>query len=140
MRVLCFSLLFDVRSSNSMTDMDTIGKVLSRAFIWAQLRLSSSNILEVIRVRSWGLLREHNIFFHYLIFNQSPKGIMRSAVPLPCFFDVVKSQKVAGQRPQQGTKSCRMGRNSVHPSARPSARPLFGWFTHQGVQGPARGV
>ena len=31
--------------------------------------------------------------------NQSPKGIMRSAVPLPCFFDVVKTQKVAGQRP-----------------------------------------
>ena len=29
--------------------------------------------------------------------NQSPKGIMRSAVPLPCFIDVVKSQKVAGQ-------------------------------------------
>ena len=25
--------------------------------------------------------------------NQSPKGIMRSAVPLPCFFDVVKSQE-----------------------------------------------
>ena len=92
MRVFCFSLLFDVRSSNSMTDMDTIGKVLSRAFIWAQLRLFSSNILEVIRVQSWGLLREHNIFFHYLIFNQSPKGIMRSAVPLPCFFDIVVTE------------------------------------------------
>ena len=52
--------------------------------------------------------------------NQSPKGIMRSAVPLPCFIDVVKSQKVAGQRPQQGTKSCRMGRNSVRPYIRPS--------------------
>ena len=38
---------------------------------------------------------------------------MRSAVPLPCFFDVVKSQGVAGQRPRQGTKSCRMGRNSA---------------------------
>ena len=25
--------------------------------------------------------------------NQLPKGIMRSAVPLPCFFDVVKSQE-----------------------------------------------
>ena len=25
--------------------------------------------------------------------NQSPKGIMRSAVPLPCFFDVVKSEE-----------------------------------------------
>ena len=25
--------------------------------------------------------------------NQSPKGIMRSAVPLPCFFDIVKSQE-----------------------------------------------
>ena len=26
--------------------------------------------------------------------NQSPKGIMRSAVPLPCIFDVVKSQRI----------------------------------------------
>ena len=43
---------------------------------------------------------------------------MRSAVPLPCLFDVVKSQKVAGQRPRQGTKSCRMGRNSIRPSIR----------------------
>ena len=61
-------------------------------------------------------------------FNQLPKGIMRSAVPLHCFFDVVKSQKVAGQQPRQGTKSCRMGRNSVRPSAHPSfdwsSRPL----------------
>ena len=31
--------------------------------------------------------------------NKTPKGIMRSAVPLPCFFDVLKSQGVAGQRP-----------------------------------------
>ena len=45
--------------------------------------------------------------------NKTPKGIMRSAVPLPCLFDVVKSQNVAGQRPRQGTKSCRMGRKSV---------------------------
>ena len=35
-----------------------------------------------------------------LLFNQSPKGIMRSAVPLPCFFDVMKSHRVAGQRPR----------------------------------------
>ena len=48
--------------------------------------------------------------------NQSPKGIMRSAVPFPCFFDIVKSQRLAGQRPQQGTKPCRMGGNSVRPS------------------------
>ena len=51
--------------------------------------------------------------------NQSPKGIMRSAVPLPCFFDVVKSQKVAGQWPQQGRKSCRMGSNFILPSIHP---------------------
>ena len=57
------------------------------------------------------------------IHNKTPKGIMRSAVTVPCFFDVLKSQRVAGQRPQQGTKSCRMGRNSVRPSARPSVRP-----------------
>ena len=48
--------------------------------------------------------------------NQSPKGIMRSAVPLPCFFDVEKSQRVAGQRHQEGTKSCR---NSVCLSIHP---------------------
>ena len=33
-------------------------------------------------------------------FNQTPTGIMRSAVPFPCFFDVLKSQRVAGQRPR----------------------------------------
>ena len=31
-----------------------------------------------------------------------------------------------GQRPQQGTKSCRMGRNSVRPSVRPYVLPLAG--------------
>ena len=41
--------------------------------------------------------------------NQSPKGTMRSAVPLHCFFDVLKSHKVAGKQP--------------------SARPLFIWST-----------
>ena len=51
--------------------------------------------------------------------DKTPKGIMRSAVPLPCPFDVVKLPRVAGQRPQQGTKSCRMGRNSVHPYVHP---------------------
>ena len=55
--------------------------------------------------------------------NKTPKGIMRSAVPLPCFVDVVKLQRVAGQRPRQGTKSCRMGKNSVRPSVRPYVRP-----------------
>ena len=54
---------------------------------------------------------------------------MKSAVPLSCFFDVVKSQKVVGQRPQQGTKSCRMGSNSIRPSVCPSAYPFFGWST-----------
>ena len=38
--------------------------------------------------------------------------------------DVVKSQSVAGQRPRQGTKSCRMGRNSVRPSVHPSIHPF----------------
>ena len=66
-------------------------------------------------------------------FNQSPRGIMRSAVPLPCFFDVVKSQKVAGQQPRQGTKSCRMGRNSVYLSARPSVVRLVYPTSIQGV-------
>ena len=56
-----------------------------------------------------------------VIENQLPKGIMRSAVSLPCFFEVLKSQKVAGHQSQQGTKSCRMWRNSVHLSVcRPS--------------------
>ena len=36
--------------------------------------------------------------------------------------------KLFGQRPQQGTKPCRMGRNSIrlsiHPSIRPSICPL----------------
>ena len=55
--------------------------------------------------------------------NQSPKGIIWSAVPLPCFFVVEKSYRITRQRPREGTKSCRMGKNSVHLSARPS----FGW-------------
>ena len=33
-------------------------------------------------------------------------------------------KRVAGQRPQQGTKSCRMGRNSVLPYVRLSVHPL----------------
>jgi len=48
--------------------------------------------------------------------NQLPKGILRLAVPLPCFIDVTNFQQVAGQQPRQGTKSCRMGRNSICPS------------------------
>ena len=62
--------------------------------------------------------------------NQSPKGIMRLAVPLPCFFDVIKRQRLAGQRPQQGTKSCRMGRFSVCSYVRPfppQASGIAGW-------------
>ena len=31
--------------------------------------------------------------------NQLPMGLRRSAVPLPCFFHIAKSQRVAGQRP-----------------------------------------
>ena len=46
-------------------------------------------------------------------YNQLQKGIMRSVISLPCFVDIEKSQRVAGQRSQQGTKFCRMGRNSV---------------------------
>ena len=37
-------------------------------------------------------LRQKNVS-HSILHNQSPKGIIRSAVPLPCFFDVVKSKK-----------------------------------------------
>ena len=52
--------------------------------------------------------------------NQSAMDVIRSAVPLSRFFDVLKSQRVAGQRPRQGTKSCKIGRNSVRPSVLPS--------------------
>ena len=55
--------------------------------------------------------------------NQLPTVIMQLAVPLPCYSDVIKSQRVAGQRPQEGTKSSRMGRKSVCPSVHPSVRP-----------------
>ena len=63
---------------------------------------------------------------------------MRSAVPFPCFFDIVKSQKVAGQRAQHWTKSRTMTGNSVHLSAHPS----FGWSTRppsKGSQGQLEG-
>ena len=51
-----------------------------------------------------------------LLSTSRPHGNIWSAVPLPCYFDVVNFQRVAGQRPREGTKSCRMGRNSVCPS------------------------
>ena len=76
---------------------------------------------------TYGLLNKdiakHPSMVH-LYLNQSPKGIMRSAVSLPCFFEVTELQKVVGQRPQQGTKSCRMGRNSVRPYVHLSICPL----------------
>ena len=40
-----------------------------------------------------------------------------------CRFFTIISACFFGQRLRQGTKSCRMGRNSVRPSIRPSARP-----------------
>ena len=49
--------------------------------------------------------RDSNYLFwahRVLAENQSPKGIMRSAVPLPRFFDIVESQRGAVHRPQQG--------------------------------------
>ena len=39
--------------------------------------------------------------------------MVRGSLALP--FAVVKSQRVAGERPLEGTKSCRMGKNSVRP-------------------------
>ena len=71
-----------------------------------------------------------------LFMNQSPRGIMRSAVPLPCFFDVVRSWRVTGLQPQQGTKSCRIGRNS-NLSIRPSVCPPIHLSIHWG---PINGV
>ena len=73
-----------------------------------------------------------------VICNQSPNGIMRSAVPLPCFIDIVKSQRVAGQRPQQGTKSCRMRRNSVRPTVCPSV--CLSTFHTRGLRVCQRGL
>ena len=68
---------------------------------------------------SWGQRFPCPASLMLLSLNKTPKGIMRSAVPLPCLFDVVKCQRVEGQWPRQGTKSCRMGRNSVRPFIRP---------------------
>ena len=44
----------------------------------------------------------------------SPKGSIWSAVPLTCCFDVVNTRRVAGQQLQEGSKFCRMGKNTVH--------------------------
>jgi len=70
--------------------------------------------------------------------NQSPAGIIWSSIPSPCYFDVVKSQRVAGQRSRE--ESCRMGRNSVWPfgGVRESAGRF--WGLAGGVWDPARGV
>ena len=60
-----------------------------------------------------------------LIINQAPTGIIWSAVPFSCFFNVVKTQRVAAEQLQEGTKLFRMGEipfihlstPSIHPSA-----------------------
>ena len=65
--------------------------------------------------------RSHPVLF----MKQLPKGIMRSAVPLPCFFDVVRSPRIAGLQPQQGTKSCRTGRNSISLSTLSVCLPIL---------------
>ena len=49
---------------------------------------------------------------------QSPKAT-KSTTKIPWF----ASAFLFGQQPQQGTKSCRMGRNSVHPSVHPPTGP-----------------
>ena len=46
-------------------------------------------------------------------------------MPSGDWFAVMKLQRVAGQRPREGTKSCRMGRNSVRPSVHPSVCPYI---------------
>ena len=87
----------------------------------------------VTMTKKWRLILKHN---------QSLKGIMRSTVPLPCFFDVKKSHRVARERPRQGTKFCRMGRNSVllsiYPSVRPSVCPSA--FRTRGLRASWRGL
>ena len=54
---------------------------------------------------------------------QLPKGIIWSAVPLPYFFAVLKSQRVSGRRPQGGTKTCSIRRNFVCMTVRPYIHP-----------------
>ena len=65
--------------------------------------------------------------------NQLPKGIIWSAVPLPCFFAVWKLQRVAGQWPQEATKSCRIGKNSICPSIRLSVHLFSHLSVHPSV-------
>ena len=45
-----------------------------------------------------------------------------------------------GQQLRQRTKSCRMGRNSVHPSIHPSVRPSVHPSIHWGVRACQRGL
>ena len=60
-----------------------------------------------------------------LIINQAPTGIIWFAVPFSCFFNVVKTQRVAAEQLQEGTKWFRMGEipfihlstPSIHPSS-----------------------
>ena len=69
-----------------------------------------------------------------LIIIPSPKGIMKSAVPLPYIFDVRKSQRVAGQKPNSRQSPVEWGQTlyvptSIHPSVCPSIHPSvpFSW-------------
>ena len=54
---------------------------------------------------------------------QLPKGIMRSAVPLPCFFDVVKSQKVAGEKGKTRSKRIKKKRKKREKEVQTERKP-----------------
>ena len=102
---------------------------------WLIITSTTMSIAEKMQRFNLALSGKRRVF-HYFIAeskaNHLPKDIMRSAAPLPCFFDIVKSQRIARQRPQQGTKSCRMGRNAVHKSipwyVLASVHPFVRWF------------
>ena len=58
------------------------------------------------------------------IINQSPIGIIWSAVPLPrCKHSLGWNWAVAGQQPRYETKSCKIGTFSIYLSVRPSIHP-----------------
>ena len=81
--------------------------------------------------------------------NQLLKVMIRSAAPLPCFFDVVISLIVAGLLPEREQSPVGWGAIlSIHPSVQPSIHMSNGvWGPAEGVWGPiivvlgaARGV
>ena len=68
---------------------------------WEMASSDWSSLMGVDWKRSQVRAGDIRAFGHLLRVNQSPKGIMRAEVPIPCFFDVVKSDGSRAAAPME---------------------------------------